>query len=76
VAERIRRNLEQLHWPQHPDLVVTASFGVADLASIDSPEPAALVAAADQALYAAKRAGRNCVIQFENASVERARIAI
>ena len=41
-------------------LRVTASFGVATL-SLQSDSAAALVRQADTALYAAKRAGRNCV---------------
>src|SRR5690606_7497392 len=46
------------------EISVTASFGVAELApSTLSPEvaAAALLREADEALYASKRAGRNCV---------------
>lgn len=51
-------------------LAITVSIGVAGLAQPGSAknganEPAALVAAADRALYSAKQAGRNCVISAE-----------
>lgn len=45
------------HWP-----MVTLSIGVASYARAGLSEPAALIAAADKALYAAKRGGRNCVM--------------
>lgn len=60
VAERQRVAIESQVWPNHPDLIVTASFGVADLhtlstdASVDK-----LVSIADGALYQAKQKGRN-----------------
>ncbi len=57
VAERMRFTIETADWPQR---ATTASFGVATLTEeLDSP--AALIEAADKALYAAKEAGRNVV---------------
>ncbi|EHJ47781.1 diguanylate cyclase [Solidesulfovibrio carbinoliphilus subsp. oakridgensis] len=54
MAERLRRSLEALR----PDgLAVTASFGVAE----GDKDVDALLALADECLYAAKRAGRNRV---------------
>ncbi|MGZ4411242.1 MAG: diguanylate cyclase [Gaiellaceae bacterium] len=63
LAERIRATLErrQIALEDQGAISVTASFGLASL-----PDQAAgreqLVAAADEALYAAKRAGRNRVV--------------
>lgn len=57
LAERIRRAVEAAEW--HGGWRVTASLGVAECHPDDSPD--SLVQRADQALYAAKAAGRNCV---------------
>lgn len=57
LAERLRVAVEQTSWPERP---VTVSLGAATLLPT-MPDGGALVAAADQALYAAKTAGRNCV---------------
>ena len=60
-AERFRDAIASFHWPLRP---VTASFGVATrTSSIESP--AALVDAADRALYIAKRGGRSGVVHFD-----------
>jgi diguanylate cyclase (GGDEF)-like protein len=61
VAERLRRVIEQRYATRAVgDLSVTVSVGVAELsADLDSTDR--VVAAADTALYAAKRGGRNRV---------------
>ena len=57
-AERFRQTIEALEIPYDVTLHVTASFGIAMVdASYQTPKE--WVAAADAALYAAKRGGRN-----------------
>jgi diguanylate cyclase (GGDEF)-like protein len=63
-ADRIRYVL-----PTHPFVHgrrVTASFGIASLPEDVTPSPDALIQAADEALYAAKRAGKNRVCVYED----------
>ena len=62
LAERLRREVEtlRLHGPFGEPLSVTASFGVAS-ADSEAPDKAALIAAADSALYEAKMSGKNRV---------------
>lgn len=57
VAERLRASVAAAHWPRAP---ITVSVGVAGVEG--GPADAdALIAAADEALYRAKAAGRNRV---------------
>jgi diguanylate cyclase (GGDEF)-like protein len=59
LAERVRDGLATRRIPSAPELRVTASFGVAEYAGESNSEQ--LVAAADSALYRAKRAGKDRV---------------
>ena len=59
LAERVRAALAARSIPGAPGLRVTASFGVAEYTRGSDTEQ--LVAAADQALYRAKRSGKNRV---------------
>ena len=64
VAERIRETLAKSnHKINGVEITITASLGIADLNAgvIDSPR--GMLALADRALYAAKEAGRNCIVR-------------
>ena len=63
LAERLRSRIQKEAGPgvrETPGLSVTVSVGLAGL-SADTPTLDKLIARADQSLYAAKHAGRNCV---------------
>jgi diguanylate cyclase (GGDEF)-like protein len=64
VAERIRKEIERTPFPCRK---VTASLGVSTYPS-DAASVEELVAHADEALYAAKAAGRNRVVSWTKAS--------
>lgn len=72
LAERLRRALASRPMTTSPGglVAVTASFGVA--AFPEAPEAGALFAAADDALYRAKRAGKNCVVSADAGTIVRA----
>jgi diguanylate cyclase (GGDEF)-like protein len=60
VCERLRARIERESWAHlHSKLRVTASFGYCDQSGLESFER--ILSVADQHLYAAKKAGRNCV---------------
>lgn len=66
VADRVREAIREIEFvPRGQNVQVTASFGVAEALDVfegaDEVRPGALVAAADEALYRAKREGRDCV---------------
>jgi two-component system, cell cycle response regulator len=62
-GERIRRIVQaQMFLYQETEMKVTISVGVATVPHVGMREPAELVALADEALYEAKRGGRNRVI--------------
>jgi diguanylate cyclase (GGDEF)-like protein len=65
-AERVRGRIEALELPLpngDGTLKVTASFGVASLATANGATKSGLVAAADGALYEAKRSGKNRTVR-------------
>ena len=65
MAERTRDAIEQAHFMfNERTLRVTVSVGVATLSSEGSEGVETLVSRADEALYSAKRAGRNRVVAF------------
>jgi diguanylate cyclase (GGDEF)-like protein len=68
IAERIRAAVLELRLPRSndedangDDAIVSVSLGAATLRPRRGAMPGELVAAADEALYSAKKAGRNCV---------------
>ena len=70
-AERVRGRIEALDLPLldgDGTLKVTASFGVASLATAGGANKGALVAAADAALYEAKRSGKNRTVRSSSSS--------
>jgi diguanylate cyclase (GGDEF)-like protein len=67
-AERVRKRIEALEVPVldgDGTLKVTASFGAASLARAPGADKDSLVAAADSALYRAKRSGKNRTVRAE-----------
>jgi diguanylate cyclase (GGDEF)-like protein len=61
VCERLRKAFAGLRFPEiDPELRISVSIGLADEAGLETHE--SLLARADQALYAAKRAGRDRVV--------------
>ena len=67
LAERVRIRLAARRIPSVPGLRVTASFGVAEYAGEANTEQ--LVAAADDALYRAKRGGKDRVVRAARAAL-------
>jgi diguanylate cyclase (GGDEF)-like protein len=66
IAERIRAAVQDLRIPRNDSQApVTVSIGVAIVRPTLERSPEGAVQLADEALYAAKQNGRNCVIMFE-----------
>lgn len=61
-AEEIRRRLSLISHPMLNNMCITASFGVTSLQAGDTPTT--MLARADRALFEAKEAGRNRVVQL------------
>ena len=67
VAEHLRKLVEELHIENRsvPTGQVTVSLGAATIVPAQESTKEALTKFADQALYQAKHAGRNCVRSVE-----------
>ncbi len=63
VAERVRTTLANASVMSGSDVRVTLSIGITDLNAGEIDSPATMLSIADQALYAAKDRGRNCIVQ-------------
>lgn len=62
VAEKLRKIVESAHIPHTVSTIsdyITISLGTATIIPTNKKKPASLIAAADEALYKAKRNGRN-----------------
>ena len=63
IAELCRQQVEALALPNQPGRDVTLSIGVASMVPAADTSPLDLIGNADRALYTAKHAGRNKVVQ-------------
>jgi diguanylate cyclase len=65
LAERARLALQAIKLPEHPDIAVTVSVGIATLDHLDDKN--SWLKRADDALLEAKRSGKNCSVVARNA---------
>jgi len=66
TAEKFRKIIDRFQWSvKDKQISVTISTGLATLASQNLIDSNDIVFKADTALYAAKRQGRNCVVQWD-----------
>ena len=66
IIERVRKGIEQSTVSGVPnDVHLTASFGIADIATSNADSIEQLIRAADEALYTAKHNGRNRVELYQ-----------
>jgi diguanylate cyclase (GGDEF)-like protein len=65
-AEKFRVQIAQMRFEKYPDLTLTASFGVISSKNLQHSVKS-MYEGADQALYTAKRAGRNQVMVSQTA---------
>jgi len=68
LADRIVERLTQEVGTTLPSVCVGLSIGIASLQDLHAPDAATLIHSADTALYAAKAAGKSCIITAEVAS--------
>ncbi|MBU6412876.1 MAG: diguanylate cyclase [Planctomycetes bacterium] len=61
LCERLRKSLEAMLWPRHPERKITMSIGVSGMTEASTLSAQQVIDDADQNLYQAKRTGRNRV---------------
>ena len=61
VVEKLRRKIAEIELEDYPEVRVTASIGVASLPE-DGADKTELLMRADDAMYRAKGAGKNCSV--------------
>lgn len=67
LAERIRSAMAQRSMlPEHPELLITASFGIASTSDPRVQSVVDLINLGDQALYLSKRSGRNRITRADH----------
>ncbi len=62
LCDRIRVAIESVVWARHPERKITCSIGIAGFGDTVNMSPEQVIQAADKALYAAKRGGRNRIV--------------
>lgn len=67
-AEMVRKEVEELNFPEAPDLKLTISAGVA--ASEKDLDVSLMVKRGDEALYEAKNSGRNKVVRYSEITAD------
>ncbi len=65
MAEEMRKAVERIHYPSHPDVVITASFGVSTVHFVADRRhhritQGQFIELSDRQVYKAKLEGRNC----------------
>lgn len=71
IGEEIRKNISRIRFPfEDKTISITISIGLASMVPDMGNDPEKLIKRADDALYLAKRTGRNRVCQFEDIRVE------
>ncbi len=69
AAEKLLKIIDECNWDVEGESIsVTVSIGIASIDSADSHE---LIKRADNALYRAKKQGRNCIVCWEEANSQR-----
>ena len=65
-AQKLRTVIDKYSWEiDNQPISVTCSVGVSVFDGVDAIDPYELIRRADEALYAAKHRGRNCVVSYD-----------